>query len=154
MTRKTIIVGVRENKNVAPEALIEYADIIKEFKAPAIPTLEQHLVFVDGFMMYVNEDLINAFDIRLMLVTDFDTLKRRREARTGYITLEGFWQDPPHYFENYVWPGYVHGHSHLFVNGDVTGKLLDKRIQLSPSSKMSVRDNVQWAINSILNALQ
>lgn len=79
----------RENKNVAPEALIEYADIIKEFKAPAIPTLEQHLVFVDGFMMYVNEDLINAFDIRLMLVTDFDTLKRRREARTGYITLEG-----------------------------------------------------------------
>jgi hypothetical protein len=34
------------------------------------------------------------------------------------------WQDPPHYFDNIVYPAYVEAHKQLFENGDVEkGKL-------------------------------
>lgn len=29
------------------------------------------------------------------------------------------WQDPPHYFDNIVYPAYVDAHKHLFENQDV-----------------------------------
>jgi hypothetical protein len=28
----------------------------------------------------------------------------RREARTGYTTIEGWWADPPGYVDKIVWP--------------------------------------------------
>ena len=43
----------------------------------------------------------------------------RREARNGYVTLEGFWEDPPDYFDKIVWPNYVEEHHCLFKNGNV-----------------------------------
>ncbi|KAI8115784.1 ATPase GET3, partial [Lucilia cuprina] len=32
---------------------------------------------------------------------NFEGLKQRREARKGYQTTDGFWQDPPNYFANH-----------------------------------------------------
>jgi nicotinamide/nicotinate riboside kinase len=29
------------------------------------------------------------------------------------------WRDPPHYWEQIVWPAYVEAHSGLFVDGDL-----------------------------------
>ena len=49
------------------------------------------------------------------------TVKRRREARAGYVTLEGFWEDPPGYVDKIVWPNYVNDHAFLFVDGKVEG---------------------------------
>ncbi|EPX72300.1 nicotinamide riboside kinase [Schizosaccharomyces octosporus yFS286] len=139
----------RDNLNVAKEALTQYNEILKEYPESPISSSDYKFIFVDGFMLYVNQELIQSFDLCLMLACDFDTLKARRESRKGYVTQEGFWQDPPNYFENNVWPGYVNGHSHLFENKDVYGKLIDSSIQLSPVSNMSVQQNVQWAINTI-----
>lgn len=50
-------------------------------------------------------------------------VKRRREARSGYVTLEGFWEDPPGYVDKIVWPNYVKDHAFLFVDGDVEGSV-------------------------------
>lgn len=47
----------------------------------------------------------------------------RREARDGYVTLEGFWADPPGYVEKIVWPNYAASHAWLFEDGDVEGKV-------------------------------
>jgi len=47
--------------------------------------------------------------------------KARREARSGYVTLEGFWEDPPGYVDKIVWPNYVKDHRFLFLDGDVEG---------------------------------
>jgi nicotinamide/nicotinate riboside kinase len=63
------------------------------------------------------KDIRDIFDVRLFLRTSYETAKRRREARSGYVTLEGFWQDPP---------GYVKDHKFLFKNGDMDGELDDK----------------------------
>lgn len=83
------------------------------------------VVIVDGFLLY-SADLAQVarhFDLKLFLRTTFATAKRRREARSGYVTLEGFWEDPPGYVEKIVWPNYVKDHKFLFENGDVDGEL-------------------------------
>jgi len=49
--------------------------------------------------------------------------KARREARSGYVTLEGFWEDPPGYVDKIVWPNYVEDHAFMFEGGDVEGLL-------------------------------
>ena len=50
------------------------------------------LVIIDGFLMYSNDmkAIRELFDVKLLLRTDFATGKTRREARSGYVTLEGF----------------------------------------------------------------
>ncbi|PVI07242.1 nicotinamide riboside kinase-like protein 2 [Periconia macrospinosa] len=86
---------------------------------------DRHVVIVDGFLLFSEEmkEVREAFDVRLFMRTSYATAKRRREARKGYVTLEGFWEDPPGYVDQIVWPNYVQDHRFLFVRGDVEGEL-------------------------------
>jgi len=68
-------------------------------------------------------DIRKLFDVKLFLRTSYKTAKTRREARSGYVTLEGFWEDPPGYVDRIVWPNYVNDHSFLFQNHDVEAEL-------------------------------
>lgn len=60
-------------------------------------------------------------DARLLLPTAYEDVKRRREARTGYVTSgngsedENFWVDPPGYVDDVVWPNYALSHSWLLL---------------------------------------
>jgi len=47
------------------------------------------LCFVDGFLLYMREDVIRELDIRLLVRAPYERLKARREARNGYVTLDG-----------------------------------------------------------------
>ena len=94
------------------------------------PTIRERIVIiVDGFMLFTRstEELLPLFDLRLLLHIKFSEAKKRREGRKGYATLESFWEDPPFYVDDVVWPNYVEQHAFLFENGDVDGKL-DKAI--------------------------
>jgi nicotinamide/nicotinate riboside kinase len=85
----------------------------------------RRICVVEGFLLF-SEDMKairSLFDIKLFLRTSYVTAKRRREARTGYVTLLGFWQDPPGYVDDVVWPNYVKDHSFLFQAGDVDREL-------------------------------
>lgn len=88
-----------------------------------IPILRNDLLIVDGFMLYQSPEIIQLLDLSILLRGSFSVLKERREARSGYVTLEGFWKDPEHYFEDCVWPEYVDSHGKLFMNGDVEGSI-------------------------------
>ncbi|KAF2154429.1 P-loop containing nucleoside triphosphate hydrolase protein [Myriangium duriaei CBS 260.36] len=81
------------------------------------------VAIVDGFLLFAEEmkDIRNLFDVKLFLRTDYITAKTRREARKGYVTIEGFWEDPPGYVDEIVWPNYVKDHAFLFESGDVQG---------------------------------
>ncbi|KAK3215283.1 hypothetical protein GRF29_19g2737740 [Pseudopithomyces chartarum] len=83
---------------------------------------------VDGFLLFSEEmkEIRSLFDLKMFLRTSYATAKSRREARSGYVTLEGFWEDPPGYVDKVVWPNYVHDHSFLFKDGDVEGELDEK----------------------------
>ncbi|KAG0346125.1 ribosylnicotinamide kinase [Podila humilis] len=68
---------------------------------------DTRFVIVDGFILYVNEHLCNTIDIKFYLTAPYNVLKDRRESRKGYATLEGYWEDPPYYFDDIVWPNYL-----------------------------------------------
>lgn len=82
-------------------------------------------------------------DVRLFLPAAYEDIKVRREARSGYVTSgpaqepplpqrnsasdgsgeggEGqqtFWEDPPGYVDDIVWPHYVRDHAWLLVPED------------------------------------
>lgn len=84
------------------------------------PPKEIRLCLLDGFLLYPDpnppESNASAADLKKLKreVTDNLSLKllvlaprektiARRTRRTGYVTLEGFWEDPPGYVEDVVW---------------------------------------------------
>ncbi|KAF2130818.1 P-loop containing nucleoside triphosphate hydrolase protein [Dothidotthia symphoricarpi CBS 119687] len=102
-----------------PEAVIqEVRQRVKEWGGRRI-----HII--DGFLLFSRSmpQIQPLFDIKLFLRTSYSTAKARREARSGYVTLEGFWADPPGYVDAVVWPNYVADHQFLFRNGQVDDEL-------------------------------
>lgn len=50
---------------------------------------EWNILLVDGFLLYVDQDVINELDTKLFVNASYDTLKTRRENRSVYVTIEG-----------------------------------------------------------------
>lgn len=48
------------------------------------------LCLVDGFLLYSDPGVIKELDIRLLVRAPYEKLKARREARSGYVTIEGY----------------------------------------------------------------
>lgn len=115
------------------------------------------LILVDGFMLYHDEELVRLLDVKLFYHASYETLKKRREERAGYQTTEGFWVDPPHYFETIVWPEFVKGHQYLFENNDVNSELNDyskNDLQISDyknENGSSLFDLINWTVDAIID---
>jgi nicotinamide/nicotinate riboside kinase len=69
-----------------------------------------HAIIVDGFLLLTDARVMARLDVCVLITASKETLAQRRAARTGYVTLEGFWQDPPGYFDKIVWPNYLRYH--------------------------------------------
>lgn len=117
------------------------------------------IVLVDGFMLYHNPEIIELFDIKLFFHASYETLKERRESRSGYTTLDGFWVDPPHYFEKIVWPAYVRSHQYLFQDENVH-LILKKDVRnkynildIDNEKEMSLFHLIEWSLTSIINGI-
>ncbi|KAI9321177.1 hypothetical protein DFJ73DRAFT_605530, partial [Zopfochytrium polystomum] len=65
------------------------------------------LVLVDGFLLFDDPRVLQELDVLIFLHAPYEVLKSRRDSRAGYVTLEGYWADPPNYFEKFVWPAYM-----------------------------------------------
>ncbi|KAI0454393.1 nicotinamide riboside kinase 1 [Xylaria acuta] len=86
------------------------------------------LCILDGFLLFGPDPPLRRVTDELLDVKFFLTVSRqkataRREARDGYVTLEGFWTDPPGYVDKIVWPNYAESHAWLFEDGDVEKRL-------------------------------
>lgn len=120
------------------------------------------VAIVDGFLLYSQEmaAVRDAFDLKLFLRTNYETAKQRREARSGYVTLEGFWADPPGYVDKIVWPNYVNDHQYLFhegnVEGDVNEEVVTKlRIDIMPAENQGdLSACLEWAYGNLDKALR
>ncbi|USW48670.1 Putative nicotinamide riboside kinase, P-loop containing nucleoside triphosphate hydrolase [Septoria linicola] len=120
------------------------------------------ICIIDGFLLYSEEmkDIRDLFDVKLFLRTDHATAKSRREARSGYVTIEGFWEDPPGYVDNIVWPNYVKDHKFLFQDGNVEGTLNEEvtnklGIKAMPGSAQGdMTACLNWAYEVLEEALQ
>ncbi|OAL51155.1 P-loop containing nucleoside triphosphate hydrolase protein [Pyrenochaeta sp. DS3sAY3a] len=117
---------------------------------------------VDGFLLFSEEmkDIRTIFDVKLFLRTSYQTAKRRREARTGYVTLEGFWEDPPGYVDNIVWPNYVKDHKFLFKNHNVENELDEevcKSVEVCGMPRAAEENMTQcldWAVGVLKGVIQ
>ncbi|KAL6855708.1 P-loop containing nucleoside triphosphate hydrolase protein [Trichoderma novae-zelandiae] len=95
---------------------------------PSHPLVSQETTFrvciLDGFLLYPPpmSAIHPHLDVKIFLRASYAQAKARREARDGYVTLEGFWADPPGYVDKIVWPNYVEAHAWMFEGGDVEGK--------------------------------
>jgi len=132
-----------------------FAKLLGEAKGGA------RIAIIDGFLLF-SEDMIairELFDVRMLLRTDHATVKRRREARKGYVTLEGFWEDPENYVDLIVWPNYVKDHSFLFEGGDVEGELESEtcgKLEIMGIPKEAVQNMsvcFEWACGILLQSL-
>jgi nicotinamide/nicotinate riboside kinase len=86
------------------------------------------ILLVDGFLLYGESvALLRQFlDLKLFIPTPYEMVKSRREARAGYVTIEGFWDDPEGYVDGVVWPNYVAEHSFLFEGRDVSSGVIHR----------------------------
>ncbi|KAF3911568.1 hypothetical protein ABW20_dc0110576 [Dactylellina cionopaga] len=116
-----------------------------------------NVVIVDGFLIYgkgVPEELKAEFDVKFMIRTPYEKAKRRREEREGYNTMEGFWHDPPGYFEFLVWPAYVQQHSYLYENGDMnagvlTQQALESGLRTPKETDQTLMQTLEWAVDTL-----
>ena len=91
----------------------------------------RRIVVVEGFLLFgLGAEAVRAeMDVRLLLRARYADVKARRERRSGYVTLEGFWEDPEGYVELVVWPGYVESHAWLFEGGKVEGQVDERAVE-------------------------
>lgn len=122
----------------------------------------RRLVIVDGFLLLGPSvrSLHTLFDVRILLRSRYEDSKRRREARSGYATIEGWWEDPPAYFDRIVWPNYVNEHGFLFQGQDVQGKVNDDvaaqaGIEVVPGmGQWGLPDTLAWIVGRLRERLQ
>ncbi|KAL7624357.1 ribosylnicotinamide kinase [Parahypoxylon ruwenzoriense] len=124
------------------------------------------ICIVDGFLLYSPEmeagGVTAQLDAKLFLVVSRVRATERRAARDGYVTLEGFWTDPPGYVEKVVWPNYVAAHARLFERGDVDRGRLDERAlrdkgilaQVGGDDDVDMRTTFDWAVDMLMRQLE
>ncbi|OIW25852.1 nicotinamide riboside kinase 1 [Coniochaeta ligniaria NRRL 30616] len=122
-----------------------------------------NICLLDGFLLYTPAvaPVMAGLDIKLFLLVSRSKATRRREARDGYVTLEGFWKDPPGYVDHIVWPNYAESHAWLFEEGDVEGRLRkdvlrENGIQAQVGSGLDVdmSTTLEWAVGVIMGELE
>ena len=119
------------------------------------------LCIFDGFLLYSKSlaSVQSQIDIKLLLRVSSAKAKGRRAARSGYVTLEGFWEDPPGYVDKIVWPNYVEDHKWMFEGGDVEGQLKEDVVSeldlKSPDGGLDIdmTTTLKWAVATIIKAL-
>ncbi|KAK5136878.1 hypothetical protein LTR08_001800 [Meristemomyces frigidus] len=154
----------KEDKNSVGEVDVDHR-LVEDLKWKASKWMFQNvppIAIIDGFLLYSEEmkTVRDSFDVKLFLRTDFKTAKGRREARSGYVTLQGFWEDPPLYVDNVVWPNYVKDHAYLFSNGDVEGEPAAEMVEalgietLPRGAQSDMTKCLEWAYGVLEKALE
>jgi nicotinamide/nicotinate riboside kinase len=119
------------------------------------------LCIFDGFLLYAESmaSIQSQMDIKVFLRVSYAKAKARREARSGYVTLEGFWQDPPGYVDKIVWPNYVSDHKFMFEDGDVEGNLKEEVVKewginyLTQGLDVDMTTTLRWAVDLLMDRL-
>lgn len=128
----------------SPEVMAQLKQRLQHVKEPTI--------LVDGIMLYhESSPVLDELDHKILLFTDYSTLKKRRESRTGYVTIEGFWQDPPGYFDTIVWPEYLKNYGYLYAQepGTALSQAAEQKAIVTPPSR-ELDALLTWAADLIL----
>jgi nicotinamide/nicotinate riboside kinase len=121
------------------------------------------LCIFDGFLLYSPSmaEIQPHMDIKLFLRVGYEKAKARREARTGYATIEGWWADPPGYVDKIVWPNYVEDHAWMFEDGNVEGQFKEDVLketgihaQTQKDPDVDMETTLKWAVEVVMKSLE
>ena len=122
------------------------------------------ICIMDGFLLFTPalESVSRFFDLRLFLLVSREKAVQRRSVRDGYVTLEGFWKDPPGYMNTIVWPNYAAAHAWMFVNKDAESGVLDAErlaekgvvAQTDKGPDVDMHVTLNWAVHQIMHAVE
>ncbi|GAB7349146.1 hypothetical protein MBLNU459_g8086t1 [Dothideomycetes sp. NU459] len=154
----------KEDSNSVGESGVDrnrVAELKEQAHAQSSDQKRLPIAIIDGFLLFSDDmkAIRELFDVKLFLRTDYKTAKKRREARSGYVTLEGFWEDPPGYVDNIVWPNYAKDHAYLFHGGDVEGKLNEDVCQklgihaMPKEAQGSMTACLEWAFQVVSSSI-
>ena len=144
---------------------------------------EIRLCILDGFLLYPNpaqmtnaalktlhEDVTQKMDLKLLLLASREQTIFRRTRRTGYVTLEGFWEDPEGYVEDVVWPNYARDLGWIMesreggsVEGAGGGEMVDvdmslaerERIRVAPGrGEVGLAELLRWAVEEVKTVVE
>ena len=120
---------------------------------------EPSVVLLDGILLFGKSttEVSRELDLRMLLRGEYEDIKGRRESRKGYITDEGFWEDPEGYVDLIVWPEYAEEHAFLFEGGDVQAAVSETAarnadIQVCPEQKIA--DMLSWAVAKLKTSVE
>lgn len=148
---------------------------------PTLP-IEIRICILDGFLLYpprppaphVRSEaeaaaLKHLYDLshallspRLFLPCSRAQMLTRRLARSGYVTLEGFWVDPPGYVEDVVWSNYERYHGWMYVDQDADGGVFDEKtcheqegVVVCPGhGTMPMKQCLAWGLQEVKTAVE
>lgn len=123
------------------------------------------ICIIDGFLLYVPPDfnkVMNFLDVKLFLLVSREQAMQRRKVRDGYVTLEGFWADPPGYVETIVWPNYAEAHAWMFKEGnaekgELQEEVLEKKgikAQVDKGMDVPFGETLDWAVGVVMEELE
>ncbi|ORX61387.1 P-loop containing nucleoside triphosphate hydrolase protein [Hesseltinella vesiculosa] len=104
-------------------------------------------LIVDGFMLVTDARVRGLFDYCFFVTASYATLKERRERRQGYHTLEGYWVDPPGYFDTIVWPEYLRAHRHLLDDQDHPKPSASSSLVVIDTDHLAIREAIQTTLH-------
>lgn len=143
--------------------------VVERLRGEVRPWMEgvlkgRRIVIVEGFLLFgksLREKAREVFDVKILLRVTYETAKKRREKRNGYVTLEGFWKDPEGYFEGVVWPGFVREHEWLFEGGNVEGEVREEveggewgSVVVGPNEEGGLDSLVEWVVGRLRGEIE
>ncbi|KAI4146999.1 MAG: hypothetical protein L6R39_003265 [Caloplaca ligustica] len=122
----------------------------------------QRILVLDGFLLFtpsVPPTFRSLLDLKILLRAPYAEAKARREARSGYTTMEGWWEDPPGYFDEVVWPNYVEENRGFFVGGDVEGSTDEEsckteNVKVRVGMEGRLGDVLRWVVEEVDRVLK
>ncbi|KAJ9498975.1 ribosylnicotinamide kinase [Exophiala xenobiotica] len=145
---------------------------------PPSPTSEEEEEFAStargGLAGDETDELVELYDLthellsaKLFLPCTKSQMVERREKRAGYVTLEGFWTDPPGYVEDVVWVNYKRYHGWMYQGdaeseseGEGEGEVFDEqrcrdggvKVFLGPNKEVgkgTMKEGLAWGVGEV-----
>lgn len=133
------------------------------------------IVILDGFLLYpaptspnplaqqLRRMVAHTLDLKLFVLGSRQNTIERRGRRSGYVTIEGFWEDPEGYVEDVVWRNYVADHGWMMGQSGSGSedmcevdeqRVREEGISLAPGKgEADIGELVQWCVREVMAAV-
>ncbi|KAL8694377.1 MAG: hypothetical protein Q9218_000942 [Villophora microphyllina] len=122
----------------------------------------QRILLLDGFLLFTPStpaSFRSLLNLKILLCAPYAEAKKRREARSGYDTMEGWWEDPPGYFDKVVWLNYVEENRGFFLAGDVDGEVNrevceSERVKVKRGKSGELEEVLRWVVGEVKRVVE